>query len=81
MSKIVMDEALQRKLNGCAEQVEFCDNSGRTVGHFVPADLYKKLLYAYAESQCPYSKQEIEESLDERGGRTLAEIWKDLGQA
>ena len=71
MSKIVIDEALQSKLNGCAQQIEFCDDSGRTVGHFVPEDLYRKMLYAYAESQCPYSEEEIRQSREEGGGRAV----------
>ncbi len=81
MTKIVLDESLRSKLNGCNEEVEVYDQAGQAVGHFVPIDLYRKLLHAYAESQCPYTAEELARFQQETGGSTLAEIWKQLGQA
>lgn len=80
MSKVTVDESLRARLNGLNAQVEFCDEAGRTLGHFLPENLYKKLLYAYIEAQCPYTKEEVEEHMKEPGGRTLAEIWRRLGR-
>jgi hypothetical protein len=80
MNKVLFDKFLQSKLNGCTELVEISDPSGQVLGHFVPADLYQKMLYAYAERQCPYSKEDQERDRKESGGRTLAEIWTSLGQ-
>jgi hypothetical protein len=80
MTKVLIDESLRSKLNGLNEEMELCDESGRTPGHFLPADLFRKLLYAYAESECPYSKEELERMRQETGGRSLAEIWERLGQ-
>ena len=78
MTKVVVDEALRSKLNGLDKQVELCEESGRTVGHFLPDALYKKLLYAF--DHCPYTEEEIRRHMEEPGGRTLAEIWQRLGR-
>lgn len=80
MQKVVtLDDSLRGMLNGCQEEVEFIDESGRPVGHFLPQDVYQKMLYAWVESQCPFSKEELERRRRETGGRSLKEIWKDLG--
>ena len=80
MSKVTVDESLRSKLNGFDEQVEFCDESGAVVGMFLPMGLYLKLMDP--QDGCPYSAEELQQSLqDGTPGRTLAEIWKDLGQS
>ena len=80
MAKVIVDESLRSRLNGLDEQVELCDESGRTMGHFLPDALYKKLLYTF--DQCPYTEEEIGQHMpDEPGGRPLAEIWQRLGRA
>jgi hypothetical protein len=82
MSKIILDPELRGKLNGLTQQVEVCDESGRTVGHFVPVETYEKLLYALAEAQRPQrSGEDIEKRRRETGGRTLPDIWKALAQS
>jgi hypothetical protein len=80
MSKVILDEVLRAKLNGLHEQVELCDESGQTVGHFLPADAYKKLFYAALAAECPHSAKELERRHQAEGGRSLAEIWKSLGR-
>jgi hypothetical protein len=79
MRQIVLDPQLRAKLNGLNKQLEMCDESGKTLGHFVPAELYKKMLYAAVLAACPHSPDELERRRRETGGRTLAEIWKNLG--
>jgi hypothetical protein len=78
MSKVIVDDSLRSKLNGLNAEVELCDASGRTLGHFVPEDYYKKLLYAWLNAQI--SDEELERASQETGGRPLAEIWKSLGR-
>lgn len=77
MTRVIVDESLRSKLNGLDEQVEFCDESGRTIGHFLPEALNKKWLYAF--DQCPYTEEEMRAHMEEPGGSTLAEIWQRLG--
>jgi hypothetical protein len=80
MDKVTLDQGLREKLNGLDHTIEVCDESGRTVGHFVPDAAYRKLVYAWLNAQV--TDEELERASQERGrGRTLAEIWKSLGQA
>jgi hypothetical protein len=78
MGKVILDDALRAKLNGLNEEIELCDELGRTVGHFLPADVYNHILYS--SDGCPYSEEELQKSLQEPGGQPLTEIWKTLGQ-
>lgn len=75
MTRVVLDAATAAKLHGARDSVELCDESGRVLGRFVPA-----------ENGLPGGKlpgpQISEEELDRReragGGRSLAEILADL---
>ncbi len=79
MSKVTLDNAWRAKFNGLTEPLELCDESGKTVGHFLPEDAYRRLLYALARTQV--SDTEIAELRQQTGGRTLAEIWQNLGKS
>jgi hypothetical protein len=81
MSKVTLDPMLRAKLNGLSEPLEMCDESGKVVGHFLPAADYEKLMYRLAEAMCPYTPEELAQAQQETGGRPLAEIWKTLGQS
>jgi len=78
MARVIIDESLRTKLNGLSAEVEFCDESGRTLGRFLPEELFMKMLYAWLNSQV--TDEELDEADREPGGRTLAEIWKSLGR-
>jgi hypothetical protein len=80
MSKITLDAALRSKLNGLNETLVVCDENGQTVGHFLPAETYRKLLFKVAESQCPYTPEQLQALRQETGGLPLADLWKTLGQ-
>jgi len=77
MNKVIVDQGLRSRLNGLDAQVEFCEDTGQTLGYFVPADVYKEMLFAWADSHL--SEEELEQRRQEPGGRTLAEIWQRLG--
>jgi hypothetical protein len=81
MDKIVLDEELRSRLNGMTSVLEICTTDGTTVGHFVPADQFKKMLYAWAERHNDVTPEELQRRCRENKGkgRSLAEIWKDLG--
>lgn len=78
MTKVTVDETLRSRLNGLNEQVVLCDETGRTLGHFLPADVYRELLVAWSEDQI--SEEELDRRRREPRGRTLSEIWKSLEQ-
>jgi hypothetical protein len=80
MTKIVVDEPLRSKLHDLKDPAELCDESGQTVGHFLPPQLYHSLLYKALEEP-GLTPEEIERRLAKPGGRSLAEIWKRLGRA
>ena len=79
MRQVTLDPSLRSQLNGLSEELEILDEKGQTLGHFVPAVLYKKMLYAFVEASCPYSKEELERRRKETGGTSLAEFWKKMG--
>jgi hypothetical protein len=78
MSRVIVDSQLRSKLREFAEQVEFCDESGTTVGHFVPQALYHAMLIAWSKQQL--SDEELDRRRQEPRGRTLSEILKSLEQ-
>jgi hypothetical protein len=76
---VTIDPELRAKLNGLNEQLEVCDENGHTLGHFLPADVYRKLFYHALATESPHSAEELERRHKLGGGRSLAEIWKSLG--
>jgi hypothetical protein len=78
MTQIQVDESLKQKLGGLEESVELCGADGRILGRFLPEKEYREILYGSVE--IPYSDEEIARRRAERGGRTLEEIWKQLGR-
>ena len=77
MTKLTVDEGLRVKLQSLTVPVEFCDQSGRTLGHFVPS---QPAQVQEALADCPYTEEELAAMRQEGGGRTLPEIWKSLGR-
>jgi hypothetical protein len=78
MTKVMVDDAIRAKLNGLNGQIEFCDRSGESLGHFLPNNLYKELLAAWAKVHI--TDEEVQRARQQTGGRPLAEIWKSLGR-
>jgi hypothetical protein len=81
MGKLTLYNDLTKRLNGLTQPVEVCDADGTTLGHFLPGDLFRKLMYAAAEAACPYSPEQLEQFENEAGGGTLAEFWHELTQS
>ncbi|MBW3599534.1 MAG: hypothetical protein KY475_19955 [Planctomycetes bacterium] len=78
MTQITVDDLLSNTLCELQEPVELCDASGRTLGQFVPTS---SLPLVKESDNCPYTEEELQEMRKAKGGgRTLAEIWKDLGR-
>ena len=47
MAKMLLDATVRGKLQGL-DQAELCDESGHTVGRFLSEDLYRRLIYDWA---------------------------------
>jgi hypothetical protein len=76
MNKVTLDRASRLQLDNPDAEVEVCDQTGRTVGYYLPAGLRDELLYAWAKSQV--SEQELELARQQPGGRSLKDILADL---
>jgi hypothetical protein len=75
MRTITLDPELRSKLNGLNQQVEIRDESGRTLGHYLPEDIYREMLRAWAKSQFadgPERNAALQE-VRSSGGLTTAE--------
>jgi len=78
MNRVILDEASRAKLRG-VDEVELCDESGRPLGHFLSEELYRRLLFDWANAQI--SDEELERRRRQPGGRVLADIWARLQNA
>ena len=79
MTKVILDDELRAKLNGLSKDTVFCDPSGEPLGYFVSPDEYLRLRYAQALRH--HTDEEIQRLRKQSGGRSLADILKDLGAA
>jgi hypothetical protein len=79
MTKIVADDLLRTKLKNLTEGLEICDVHGNALGFFVPAEAPKEM---YEQMQWPehVTPAEIERLSQQKGGKPLTQIWKELGR-
>jgi hypothetical protein len=94
MGRIILNKEMQTKLNGLGQILEFCDESGKILGTFLPFQdtaliqmpnseekiERRRAAYEEAEAACPYSPEELQRFRQEMGGQSLADFWKSLGQ-
>lgn len=71
MRRLVLDPAVSAKLQNSGDSLELCDKDGRTVGYFLPPELHRRLLYAWAKSQ--FTDEELEQARKEPGGMATPE--------
>ena len=76
MTKVILDDSLLAKLQSGDEPLELCTASGETVGHFLPQEVYERMLYDWANAQV--TDEELQRRLEQPGGRTLGDIWSRL---
>jgi hypothetical protein len=70
MTRITITDETAAEFNQVNDAVEVCDESGRRVGYFFPPGTLKTL--------SPLSADELERRRQQRSGRPLSEILKDL---
>jgi hypothetical protein len=78
MTRVVVDASLQVKLPQVDSSFEFCDESGRTLGYYVPAPERLGSLYDWARAE--FTEEEIERARREPRGRSTAEVLARLGK-
>ena len=74
MTRVTLDAATCAKLGNLKKCLELCDESGRTLGYFTPAE--DRSLYEGV--QPTITDEQLERREREQGGRTLKEILTDL---
>lgn len=80
MSTAILDANKRVTIDTFNQTIEIKEQDGQVLGRYVPEAEYKQMLYAWAESQCPFSKEELAERRKQTGGSSLAEIWERLGR-
>ena len=73
MTQVVLKGELGDTLSGLTDRSELLNESGDLLGVFMPAKLNKLPMFA------DITEEEIQRRRQQKGGRTLAEIWKSLG--
>jgi len=73
MNRIIVDSTVKAQLVGFGEPIEVVDETGHSLGHFVPS------MTARASDECPYSAEDLARMRSQQGGRPLPEIWRSLG--
>jgi hypothetical protein len=76
MTQVTIDADLRARLHGLKDQLEFRDERGELLGHFLPAR--KGPVTLLPGDACPYSSEELLRMRNESGGKPLAEILKQL---
>jgi hypothetical protein len=71
MVQLNLDSEQLKKLTG-VEDARICDSAGRLVGHFLSEELYRRLLYDWANARI--SEEELERRRRAPGGRKLSDI-------
>ena len=71
MVQLSLDSDQLAELTG-VNDAPICDSTGRLVGHFLSDELYRRLLYDWANAQV--SDEELDRRRQSPGGRKLSEI-------
>ncbi len=82
MLAITLDPELRARLNGLTEHLEVRDEHGTTVGHFVPDEQYRELLYAWARAKFadPAEFERARREYQSEGGLSTPEAVAHLEQ-
>lgn len=76
MIRVQLDQTWREKLFGLDKTIEFCDESGKVVGQFVPSEEVR--LQAARQRLLAVTDEELDRIRDEEDGKTLDEIIREL---
>ena len=74
MSVVVLDPSTAKQFEDFSERMVLSNSTGRLLGVYLPIDSSRH----YGIVRSPYSDEELDAIEAEPGGRTLAEILRDL---
>ena len=78
MTRVVIDAQTWANLRDQKGLLELCDPSGQTLAYYQPA--VRVGVVKDGKICSPYTDEEIEQRRHQKGGRTLAEFWKEHGR-
>jgi hypothetical protein len=74
MEKVIVSSSLSRQFPGWENEMEICDEAGRTLGYFLPPQLHRQLRYAWAKGQfSDEERAEARQELEQAGGLSTAD--------
>lgn len=76
MTPLTVDADLRARLRGLTDHLELRDESGEVLGHYIPGR--KGPVRLLPADACPYSLDDLVRMRNESGGKSLAEIVKQL---
>lgn len=76
MKRVTLDRDLEAKVGSLHEEVEVCDEAGRTVGRFLPEGIYRRYLYEWANLQ--FDDEDLNRAARQPGKYTTAEVLDHL---
>jgi hypothetical protein len=69
MTRITIDDSLRERLQSEHDCVQLCDEEGKTIGHFLPSEVYARMIFDKGNARI--SDEELEKRLNEPGARPL----------
>jgi hypothetical protein len=79
MIRIQLDQTWRERLLGLDKTIEFCDETGKVLGQFVPSEDVR--LQSARQRLLAITDEELDRIRDEESGRSLDEILRDLEKA
>jgi hypothetical protein len=76
MNRVVVDTAVRSRLDNLNSAMELCDESGVTLGYFVPASSRQRVLYQQIQESV--TDEELQRAFEEPGEYTIDEVLADL---
>jgi hypothetical protein len=74
---LVVNAEMRRLLRSVKEAVELVDEKGHPLGEFIPEPVWDE--NAIVPWDPSITKEDLDRIAAEPGGKTLEEIWRDLG--
>ncbi len=79
MTKVSIDDIRHLQDADVGQHLIVCDKTGRVLGHYLPTELYDRLICQSASAHV--STEELRQRLSEPDGRELTEIWERLARS
>lgn len=79
MKPVILDDNLRAKLNGLNEILPVCEPDGRTVGWYIPEEVYQRILMEsakamFASDEATAARNEARDDYKSGRTRTTAEV-------